>query len=183
MKNVPSGRAAVNALYGVPGDVNSAWYRENIITLRLPYELWYERDDGSLQPVRTCKVHRLAAPSFHAALFAIWLYARSEVKKVHGYGLDSDEYDTLTNAWLKTRHLTDYNGTYNYRKIRGSNRSFSTHAYGIAIDMDASGNPLGASATSFPAWFIKCWEDQGFFWGGRFKGRKDNMHFQLAKNV
>lgn len=181
-KKVPSGRAATNTVYGVPGDENSQWYKENIITLKLPYTLYYENDNGTLSPVHSCKVHRLAAPNFLGAFLAIWLHARTEIKKIHGYDLTSGKYDNLTAEWLKDRHLTNYNGTYNYRPIRGS-KALSTHAYGIAIDLDASGNPLGATATTFPAWFIKCWTDQGFLWGGDYKGRKDNQHWQLARGV
>ncbi len=175
VKKIPSGRAAVNEAYEVPGDENSEWYKRNIMTLRLPYALYYEGASGP-QAVKTCKFHRKAAPNLLAALLGVWLHARAEVKKVHGYELKTAEYDVLTSKWLKDRNLLDYNGTYVYRKIRGG-RSLSTHAYGIAIDLDASGNPLGSAKTSFPAWFIKCFEDQGFLWGGNYKGRKDPMHF------
>lgn len=74
--------------------------------------------------------------------------------------------------------LKSYDGCFNIRMVRGGN-SASAHAYGLAIDLNASENSLGKDHGGFfdhPE-FVKCFTDQGFDWGGNFKSRKDAMHF------
>jgi len=74
-----------------------------------------------------------------------------------------------------------YDGCFNIRKVRGST-AFSAHAYGLAIDLNADDNNLGATHGGFynnPE-FVKCFTDQGFAWGGNFHGRKDPMHFSYC---
>jgi hypothetical protein len=72
-------------------------------------------------------------------------------------------------------------GTYNFRPIRGG-RALSTHAYGIAIDIDPASNGLGDTTPAMPAWVVQAFERRGWVWGGRFS-RVDGMHFQRAKGV
>lgn len=75
--------------------------------------------------------------------------------------------------------LKTFDGCFNIRLVRGSNTSFSAHSYGLAIDLNASENPLGATHGGFfdhPE-FVKCFTDSGFVWGGSFSSRKDSMHF------
>jgi hypothetical protein len=77
--------------------------------------------------------------------------------------------------------LKTFDGCFNIRAVRGSSL-FSTHAYGLGIDINAEENPLGSHRGGFydhPA-FVKCFTDQGFDWGGGFHGRKDPMHFSFA---
>lgn len=68
------------------------------------------------------------------------------------------------------------------RKIRGS-KSWSNHAWGLAVDINAPSNPLttnGQVITNMPAWLPKLWESYGFGWGGGWSGkRKDPMHFEF----
>jgi len=74
---------------------------------------------------------------------------------------------------------------YAFRQTRGSDKILSNHASGTAIDLNAIKHPLGKSNT-----FTK---DQrniiklliikyGLIWGGNFKTRKDDMHFEIALN-
>jgi len=74
---------------------------------------------------------------------------------------------------------------YAFRQTRGSDRILSNHASGTAIDLNAIKHPLGKSNT-----FNK---DQrniinllitkyGLAWGGNYKKRKDDMHFEIALN-
>jgi D-alanyl-D-alanine carboxypeptidase len=68
---------------------------------------------------------------------------------------------------------------YNCRRIAGSN-SWSWHAWGLAIDLNALKNPMGPSLiTDMPAWIDEVAAKYGIFWGGNFNGRKDAMHFEL----
>jgi hypothetical protein len=72
--------------------------------------------------------------------------------------------------------LKTWDGCFNIRKKRGLS-SMSLHSWGIAIDVNAAWNVLGANPT-LSAGFVKCFTDAGFEWGGTWQ-RKDGMHFQL----
>lgn len=74
--------------------------------------------------------------------------------------------------------LKTWDGCFNIRKKRGLG-SLSLHSWGIAVDVNAAWNGLGKEPTLSPG-FVKCFTDAGFEWGGTW-GRKDGMHFQLAK--
>lgn len=74
--------------------------------------------------------------------------------------------------------LKTWDGCFNIRKQRGGT-IWSLHAWAIAIDVNASENPLGLTPV-LSAGFVKCFSDAGFDWGGKWK-RPDGMHFQLAR--
>lgn len=88
----------------------------------------------------------------------------------------------LTNAFanLIYRHLEDqlktWDGCFNIRTKRGG-RTTSLHAWGVAIDVNASENPFGKKP-KMSAEFVKAFEDAGFDWGG-YWAKPDGMHFQL----
>lgn len=75
-------------------------------------------------------------------------------------------------------HIASYDGCFNIRQTRGQD-TISTHAYGLAIDLNAKDNPLGSAGTMYPG-LIKCFTDADFVWGGSFKDRPDPMHFQYV---
>lgn len=77
----------------------------------------------------------------------------------------------------KVSELKTFDGCFNIRKKRGLN-SMSLHSWGIAIDVNAAWNALGANPTLSPE-FVKCFTDAGFEWGGTWASRVDGMHFQL----
>ena len=84
-------------------------------------------------------------------------------------------------------------GTFNYRKVRGSNR-LSAHSYGIAIDINSlesdywrySNNiteiDLVPYANRIPYELVKIFEDNGFIWGGRWY-HYDTMHFEYRPEL
>lgn len=74
--------------------------------------------------------------------------------------------------------LKTFDGCFNIRKKRGLS-SQSLHSWGIAIDINAFENSLGAEP-KLSKEVVACFTDAGFDWGGLWK-RKDGMHFQLAK--
>jgi hypothetical protein len=76
------------------------------------------------------------------------------------------------------KELKTWDGCFQIRKKRGLS-SMSLHSWGIAVDVNASWNALGAQPTLSKG-FVKCFTDAGFEWGGTWT-RKDGMHFQLAK--
>jgi hypothetical protein len=74
--------------------------------------------------------------------------------------------------------LQSFDGCFMIRDIRGLPGQVSTHAYALAVDINASVNQLGKPPTMSPD-IVKCFEEEGFIWGGDFR-RRDGMHFQFA---
>jgi hypothetical protein len=79
------------------------------------------------------------------------------------------------------KELVTWDGCFCIRKKR-TNNSYSLHSWGIAFDINAYENPQGIGDTKgFSEEFVKCFTDNGFDWGGNWKGAtRDAMHFQLA---
>lgn len=72
-----------------------------------------------------------------------------------------------------------YGGGYNWRMKRGQSKP-STHSWGIAIDLNARTNAMGAAGDMDSA-LVALFERYGFTWGGRWSGsNKDPMHFQYC---
>jgi hypothetical protein len=71
---------------------------------------------------------------------------------------------------------------YAFRMVRGSNDRLSCHSSGTAIDLNATKHPLGKAGT-FPAEKIPMLralaKKYGLKWGGDFKSRPDDMHFEV----
>lgn len=76
--------------------------------------------------------------------------------------------------------IDTYDGCFNIRPMKASNSTLSVHAWGLALDLNASTNPYGKKlVTDFPDEFIRCFAMAGFEWGGLWNSVKDAMHFQL----
>lgn len=73
--------------------------------------------------------------------------------------------------------MKTWDGCYIIRNARGLS-SWSLHSWGLAIDVNAATNRLGAKPT-LSSGFVKSFTDVGFDWGGIWT-RADGMHFQLA---
>ena len=99
----------------------------------------------------------------------------------------------IINRGLKDEIRT-WDGCFQVRPIRGFEKEvakllkdlnieaamiwMSIHSWGVAIDINAAWNGLGKEP-QMSMELVKCFEDAGFEWGGRWK-RKDGMHFQLT---
>jgi hypothetical protein len=114
--------------------------------------------------------------------------AHGVLMPVEHIALNKDVHTPLLNALtaLKDKGLGDllvtFEGCFNIRMVRGSSASPSLHSYALALDLNASLNPLGAIKHGFydhPD-FVKCFTDQGFDWGGHWAHRKDPMHFSYG---
>ena len=72
---------------------------------------------------------------------------------------------------------------YCYREVRGSTTALSNHSSGTAIDLNATKHPLGKAGT-FPlekvAMIQALAKKYSLTWGGDYRGRKDEMHFEVA---
>ena len=73
----------------------------------------------------------------------------------------------------------DYAGCYAPRRIPGSG-SPSLHAWGLAIDLNASQNPQYGESRHDPR-LVRVMERAGFTWGGRWPTAPDPMHFELQE--
>lgn len=71
---------------------------------------------------------------------------------------------------------------YAFRMVRGSTDRLSCHSSGTAIDLNAVKHPLGKIGT-FPAEKVPMIralaKKYGLKWGGDFKSRADEMHFEV----
>lgn len=81
-------------------------------------------------------------------------------------------------AYGLSSKIQSYDGCFNLRYSRSSGEKLSTHAYGLALDINAATNPLGATP-QIDLELVACFEEAGFIWGGRWK-RPDGMHFQFV---
>jgi hypothetical protein len=67
--------------------------------------------------------------------------------------------------------------------VRGTTDKLSNHSSGTAIDLNASKHPLGKAGT-FPAEKVPMIQalakKYGLVWGGDYRNRKDEMHFEIA---
>jgi hypothetical protein len=73
---------------------------------------------------------------------------------------------------------------YAFRQVRGSTDMLSNHASGTAIDVNALKHPLGASNTFKPEKekiVRELCAKYGLRWGGDYKNRKDEMHFEITE--
>lgn len=72
---------------------------------------------------------------------------------------------------------------YCYRMVRGTTDKLSNHSSGTAIDLNASKHPLGQLGTFDTAkvpMLRALAHKYGLTWGGDYKNRKDEMHFEIA---
>ena len=89
-------------------------------------------------------------------------------------------FEDIAGQGLRSSIRT-WDGCYNYRMKRLSG-AFSTHSWGIGIDLNASTNPQGTSVKGDmdPA-IVGIFRAHGFQWGGDIKGKSyDPMHFQFC---
>jgi D-alanyl-D-alanine carboxypeptidase len=71
----------------------------------------------------------------------------------------------------------DYAGCYAPRRIRPGG-SLSLHAWGLAVDINASVNPYGGRSRQDPR-LVRIMLDHGFSWGGDWPTVRDPMHFEF----
>jgi hypothetical protein len=72
---------------------------------------------------------------------------------------------------------------YAFRMVRGREDRLSNHSSGTAIDLNASKHPLGAEhtfANGKAAIIIELAAKYGLKWGGTYRNRKDEMHFEVC---
>lgn len=76
-------------------------------------------------------------------------------------------------------HIKTYGGAYTYRAKRGVAK-YSTHSWGIALDLNTATNQMG-SRGDMPMAVVEVFREFGWKWGGDWSGRNcDPMHFQFC---
>jgi len=74
---------------------------------------------------------------------------------------------------------------YAYRDVRGGT-TLSNHASGTAIDLNATKHPFGAENTfteEQSRTIRRLCRKYGLRWGGDYRNRKDEMHFEVVMNA
>ena len=72
---------------------------------------------------------------------------------------------------------------YCFRMVRGREDRLSNHSSGTAIDLNANSHPLGAQNTFAEGkalLIISLAAKYGLKWGGTYRNRKDEMHFEIC---
>ena len=72
---------------------------------------------------------------------------------------------------------------YAFRMVRGTTDKLSCHSSGTAIDLNATKHPLGKAGTFELAkvpMIQALAKKYGLTWGGDYRGRKDEMHFEVS---
>ncbi len=105
------------------------------------------------------RMNRVMVPQFMAAIHEI------EARGLLGE-LDPDQF---AGCWVP-RHI-DWSPS----------RPLSMHAWGLAVDMNAQSNPLGARPT-MDRRIVQIFQKWGFEWGGNWS-RPDGMHFELDRII
>jgi D-alanyl-D-alanine carboxypeptidase len=75
--------------------------------------------------------------------------------------------------------LKTFDGCYAWRAKRAG-KKLSTHAWGIAIDLNADTNELGQKG-DMPPEIVQVFMKHGWEWGGHWLQRPDPMHFQACR--
>ncbi len=96
----------------------------------------------------------------------------------------------MWKEWEKeglTSLIISYAGAFYPRFIRGSRKHLSNHSWGTAFDINVPWNGLGRTPAlvgekGSVRKLVKIANKWGFYWGGHF-GRKDGMHFEVAKLI
>ena len=147
--------AAFGDIYGYlrdDGSLDPRWESEQLARAPLPFPIVLSWDPT--KQVRSIYCHRRLAAKF-AEVFAD-IEQRGLSGKVRTFG-----------------------GCFNFRAKRSASK-LSTHAWGIAVDLNPETNAMGSEG-DMPAGIVAAFRRAGFVWGGDWRGAsRDPMHFQYC---
>ena len=128
------------------------WQSEFLERVTLPFPMTLSWDHTHSVSAITC--HKLLASTF-TGVFA----------RIQSSGLQNK--------------ITSFGGCFSFRTQRTGTK-LSTHAWGIAIDLNPETNQQGTIGNMDPG-LIATFRATGFEWGGDWQGRsRDPMHFQFC---
>jgi hypothetical protein len=132
--------------------LEAAWQSDFLARVTLPFPLIVSWDRS--QSVSTITCHKLLTKAF------------------------ADVFDRIQTSGLQSK-ITSFGGCFSFRPQR-TGAKLSTHAWGIAIDLDPETNQQGTAGNMDPA-VIEIFRNAGFEWGGDWQGKtRDPMHFQFC---
>lgn len=115
-----------------------------------------------------------------------------QLKHKHGFWVNKALVENIKLVFDKIREqgllseIKSFDGCQVTRMIRGGSK-LSFHAFGAAIDLNASIFPLGKACDKVevdcPKYYrvVTVFEEAGWTWGGRWHKRPDGMHFQYGQ--
>jgi hypothetical protein len=127
-----------------------------LVLITPPFQMYYDK-----HPLKAIRVNKMIASSLLRVFNNVLEKCGHDQKKIDAIGISA------------------YGGCYNFRPIRGST-ALSNHAFGAAIDLDPENNVLGSKSGKMSPITIQAFKDEGWLWGGDYKGRKDYMHFEAV---
>lgn len=139
----------------------------------------YLREDGTLDP--RWETEQLSRAPLPFAIPLSWDPAK-QVRSLYCHRKLASVFPAvfaeIERRGLRAK-LRSYGGCFNFRAKRSGSK-LSTHAWGIAIDLNPETNGMGRDG-DMPAGIVRVFESFGFTWGGRWSGAgKDPMHFQFC---
>jgi LysM repeat protein len=137
------------------------------------------RDDGSLDPRWETEQLARAALPFPIALS--WDPTK-QVRSIYCHRRLTAKFQEVF-ADIERRGLSGkvrtFGGCFNFRAKRSASK-LSTHAWGIAVDLNPETNAMGRDG-DMPPGIVAAFRRAGFTWGGDWSGaNKDPMHFQYC---
>jgi LysM repeat protein len=139
----------------------------------------YLREDGTLEP--RWETEQLARAPLPFAIPLSWDPAK-QVRNLYCHKRLATVFPAVFAELQRLRldrKIRTYGGCFNFRAKRSGSK-LSTHAWGIAIDLNPETNAMGRDGDMAPG-IVKVFESFGFTWGGRWTGAgKDPMHFQFC---
>lgn len=139
----------------------------------------YIRKDGSLDP--KWEIEYLEEVALPFPLTLSWDTTRI-VKEMTCHkklsDIFSDVFTKIQTSGLQTK-ISTFGGCFSFRPQRTGTK-LSTHAWGIAIDLNPGTNAQGTIG-NMDTGVIEIFKDAGFSWGGDWEGKVcDPMHFQFC---
>ncbi|MGH9516344.1 MAG: M15 family metallopeptidase [Terriglobales bacterium] len=132
--------------------LEAAWQSEFLARVTLPFPLIISWDRSQRVTAITC--HKLLTTAFVSV------------------------FDRIQSSGLQNK-ITSFGGCFSFRPQRTGTK-LSTHAWGIAIDLNPETNQQGTAGDMDPA-LIAIFREAGFKWGGDWQGQtRDPMHFQFC---
>jgi LysM repeat protein len=130
------------------GELLPSWKEHFMTTIDIPIKLFLSWDSRLSTSRITC--HKKAATNF------------------------IETFEEIRNSDMQ-KLITNYGGTFMFRQKR-SGSSFSTHSWGIAIDINPLTNQMNTDG-DIDIDLVNVFRKHGFEWGGDWG---DPMHFQLC---
>ena len=128
------------------------WQAELLTSIELPFPLTLSWDRS--RQVQRMSCHRLLAQTC------------------------TDVFSHIQSEGLQSK-ITSFGGCFSFRPQRTGTR-LSTHAWGIAIDLNPESNAQG-TAGNMDLGLVSIFKQAGFSWGGDWLGKvRDPMHFQFC---